>query len=216
VHSATDFEVIEIVYGNTPYPTLLGIDWDFENHMVIDLKKIHTIFEVEDLKVTASLDPTEGRRYVEPTKRKGVDKMYNITARMEDYVNPTTDGILSWRSIISCASDLEETMENWKQRLHEVSTRKCARITHALQWIGTEIVEPPRYDGLTDVAYFIRQIELQISDQQILLSLDVVLKVTLARWWVVHKDGIKYWQQCKKLLQVRFGTKNEYVMQKYT
>jgi hypothetical protein len=26
-----DFEVIEIVYGTTPYPTLLGLDWEFDN-----------------------------------------------------------------------------------------------------------------------------------------------------------------------------------------
>jgi hypothetical protein len=26
-----DFEVIEIVDGITPYPTLLGLDWAFEN-----------------------------------------------------------------------------------------------------------------------------------------------------------------------------------------
>jgi hypothetical protein len=54
-----------------------------------------------------------------------------MTAWMDDYVNPTTEGVLSWRSIISCVSDSEEALENWKQRLHEVSTRKCARITHA-------------------------------------------------------------------------------------
>jgi hypothetical protein len=32
-----------------------------------------------------------------------------------------------------------------------------------LQWIGTEIVEPPRYDGLTDVDYFIREFEMKKS-----------------------------------------------------
>jgi hypothetical protein len=26
-----NFEVIEIVYDNNPYPTLLGLDWDFDN-----------------------------------------------------------------------------------------------------------------------------------------------------------------------------------------
>jgi hypothetical protein len=138
-----------------------------------------------------------------------------MTVRMDDYVNPTIEGVLSWRSISSCASDSKEALENWQQRLHEVSTRKCARITHALRWIGTEIVEPPRYDGLTDVVYFIREFELQISNQQILLALDVVLKETPARWWVAHKDGIRDWQQCKRLLQVRFGTENESIMLKY-
>jgi hypothetical protein len=146
VHNMADFEVIEIVDGSTPYPTLLGLDWAFDNQTIIDLKKRQMIFEVEDLKVTVSLDPTEGRRYVEPVKGKEIDNLYNMTAWMDDYVNPTTDGVLSWRSISSCASDSEEALENWKQRLHEVSTRKCARITHALRWIGTEVCDPPRYD----------------------------------------------------------------------
>jgi hypothetical protein len=43
-----------------------------------------------------------------------------------------------------------------------------------------------------------------------------MLKVTPTRWWVVHKDGIRDWQQCRRLLQVRFGTENEDTMQKYT
>ena len=33
------FEVIEIVDDNCPYPVLLGIDWDFNNSIVVDLKK---------------------------------------------------------------------------------------------------------------------------------------------------------------------------------
>jgi len=39
VCSTIDFEVIEIIYGSKPYPTLLGLDWDFDNYTIIDLKK---------------------------------------------------------------------------------------------------------------------------------------------------------------------------------
>ena len=39
VRTFVDFEVIEIVDDSRPYPTLLGIDWDFDNLKVIDLKK---------------------------------------------------------------------------------------------------------------------------------------------------------------------------------
>jgi hypothetical protein len=70
VHNVPDFEVIEIVNGSTPYPTLLGIYWAFENETIIDLKKRQMIFQVEELKFVASLDPTEGRRYVELVKGK--------------------------------------------------------------------------------------------------------------------------------------------------
>jgi hypothetical protein len=116
-----------------------------------------------------------------------------MIARMDDYVNPTVEGVLSWRSINSCALDSEDSLENWKQRLHEVSTRKCARITRALRWIGTKIVEPPRYTGLTPIEYFINEFEMYIPYQQRLLALDVALKLTSTRWWATHKDGIRDW-----------------------
>jgi hypothetical protein len=31
VYSVVDFEVIEIVDDSQPYPTLLGLEWDFDN-----------------------------------------------------------------------------------------------------------------------------------------------------------------------------------------
>jgi hypothetical protein len=55
------FEVIEIVDDNCPYPTLLGIDWSFNNSTMVDLKKIRMTFEGEGLRVIAPLDPNEGQ-----------------------------------------------------------------------------------------------------------------------------------------------------------
>jgi hypothetical protein len=69
VHSVADFEVIEIMDNSQSYPTFLRLDWAFENQMIINLKKREMIFEVGGLKVTAPLDPTEARRYVEPTRK---------------------------------------------------------------------------------------------------------------------------------------------------
>jgi hypothetical protein len=77
--------------------------------------------------------------------------------------------------------------------MHEVSTRRCARITRSLCWIGMELCDPPKYDGLTDISSFVKVFELQIPEQQILLALDVVLKATPTRWWDSHKEGIEYW-----------------------
>jgi hypothetical protein len=48
-----------------------------------------------------------------------------------------------------------------------------------------------------------------------MLGLDVVLKDTLARWWDSHKEGIVDWSQCRRTMQVRFGTDVENVEQKY-
>jgi hypothetical protein len=109
-----DFKVIEIVYGSKPYPLLLGLDWDFDNHTLIDFKKRQMVFEVVDWKVTSPLDPTEGRRYMETGKGKQLDNLYNMIARMDDYVNPTTDGALSWQSISYQESDSEEALEHWQ------------------------------------------------------------------------------------------------------
>ena len=38
VSTQTDFEVIEIVDDNNPYPSLLGIDWFMDMNGVINLK----------------------------------------------------------------------------------------------------------------------------------------------------------------------------------
>jgi hypothetical protein len=49
-----------------------------------------------------------------------------------------------------------------------------------------------------------------------LLSLDIELKATFARWWVAHKEKIEDWKQCRRLLQVIFGARNEYISWKHT
>ena len=61
-----DFEVIEIVDDNNPYPTLLGIDWATDMNRVIDLKKCKMIFEKKSLRIVVPLDLAEGERYTEP------------------------------------------------------------------------------------------------------------------------------------------------------
>jgi hypothetical protein len=94
VRSIADFEFIDIMDDSQPYLVLMGIEWAFENQMIINLKKREMIFEVGDLKVTAPLDLKKGKRYIEPAKGNKIDNLYNMTTRMDDYVNPTTDGAL--------------------------------------------------------------------------------------------------------------------------
>jgi hypothetical protein len=38
VCTKANFELIEIVDDTTPYPTLLGLDWAFDNQAIINLK----------------------------------------------------------------------------------------------------------------------------------------------------------------------------------
>jgi hypothetical protein len=105
VCNVADFEVIEIVDASQPYPALMGLEWAFDNQAIINLKRREMIFELGDLKVIAPLDPTKGNRYIERARGNEIDNLYNMTARMDDYVNPTAYGALSWQSISSCASD---------------------------------------------------------------------------------------------------------------
>ena len=63
VRSLVDFEVIEIIDDNTPYPVLLGIDWEFENQEIINLKKKTISFEGNGIQVIGPLDPALGPRY---------------------------------------------------------------------------------------------------------------------------------------------------------
>jgi hypothetical protein len=114
VHNVEDFEVIDIVDDSQPYPTLMVLEWDFDNQEIINLKKREMIFEVGDLKVTTLLNPSKGKRYIEPAKGNNIDNLYNIIAWMEDYFDLTIDDALSWRSISSCVSDSKEGIEHWK------------------------------------------------------------------------------------------------------
>ena len=105
-------------------------------------------FENQDVKVIAPMDPQEGWRYIE-TVRDEVDRSwehaYNIS---EDYIHPIVNGKLGWHSASSTTSDSDDALENWQNRLHEVSFRKCRLITQSLQWVTTETVELPIYEGL--------------------------------------------------------------------
>ena len=85
------------------------------------------------MRVVSPIDPLEGQRYIEPVYNEGqvdyLDQIYNVTAMQEDYINPTMDGNSTWKSASSCTFDSEAALENWKNRLHEVSIRRCARVT---------------------------------------------------------------------------------------
>ena len=73
------------------------------------------------------------------------DHAYNIS---KDYIHPTIDGELRWRSDSSASSDSDDALENWKNRLHEVLFRKCGLITQSLCRIETKAVEFPIYEEL--------------------------------------------------------------------
>jgi hypothetical protein len=83
VCTKADFEVIEIVDGTTPYPTLLGLDWEFDNQAIINLKTRKMTFESGEYRVIVPLDPSEGERFVEPTclDLEEINQLYRTTAQ---------------------------------------------------------------------------------------------------------------------------------------
>jgi hypothetical protein len=57
VKIVVDFEVIKIMGDKDPYPSLVGIDWPYDNYVVIDLKRDTKKFEVDGIKLVHPLDP---------------------------------------------------------------------------------------------------------------------------------------------------------------
>jgi hypothetical protein len=43
----------------------MGLEWAFDNQAIIHMQRREMIFEVGELKFNTSLDPKEGRRYIE-------------------------------------------------------------------------------------------------------------------------------------------------------
>jgi hypothetical protein len=93
--------------------------------------------------------------------------------------------------------------------MYEVSTQRCARLTKAVCWIGTEVSNLPTFDGLNNLEEFILEFEGIVPIQKRLLALDEALKSTSARWWEAHKKNIAKWVQWRTLLTVCFSEKDE-------
>jgi len=76
----TDFEVIKIVDYSNPYLALLGLDWEFANMDITNLKKRQMLFESNNVRNIVPLDALEGARYTKPIKEEystnGIDNIY--------------------------------------------------------------------------------------------------------------------------------------------
>lgn len=109
--SSADFEVIEIVNDSNLYPTLLGINWEFDNMGITSLKKRQMIFEGNTMIVIVPLEPSRGVRYIEPVKEEycatDIDNIYQMITKEHDCLNPTIEGKLSWECDSSCTQDSE-------------------------------------------------------------------------------------------------------------
>jgi hypothetical protein len=152
-----DFQVIEIMDGTTPYPTFIVLDWEFDNKSIKKIKMRNMTIKLGEYRVIAPLEPSEGERFVESTflDLEEINQLYRTITREEDYVNPIAYDVLSWIRITSCVLDSNTSLENWQQRLQDLSTRICARIECTVRWVGTEIREPPNFHGVNDLEEFL-------------------------------------------------------------
>ena len=177
VQSLADFKVIEIIDDNNPFPALLGIDWAFDNLALINLKKKHMTFEGHNIQIIVPLDPSMGPRNTEPIRTeeeaRDIDDFYKVTSMQDDYINPTADGTLRWHYASSYTSDLDEGLENWKNRMRELSRRCCVHLTKSLRWIGIDVFQVPVFDGLSNIKEFLKEYEVQVPSSQRLQALDV-------------------------------------------
>ena len=89
-----------------------------------------------------------------------------------------------------------------------MSTRICARIDNIVRWVSREIREHLSFHGVNDLEAFLTRYEDEVLENQMLLAMDIKLKVTPARWWGAHKEIVKDWYQCKLLLCIRFGAEH--------
>jgi hypothetical protein len=164
------FEVIEIMGEKDPYPTFLGIDWAYDNYAIIDLKKELMIFEADGVKFIQPLDPYEGPRYTEPSNENMepdiLDQLYTVTiGKWVDYINPTTDGSVSWQKYSICGRGLRGNFENWQHGWYEKFSRCCATI-RVSRWIGTELREHLVYDGVSELHKFLVEMEEKVGIDQ--------------------------------------------------
>lgn len=124
-----DFEVIEIVDERNPYPMIIGINLATDMNGVINLKK-----EKDD--IWEEITPCSGattpcRRTVlyklvhDYESDDDLDYIYKIMVQDQDWVNLTEDKRISWDHESSYTLDLDEELEHWQNRLHEVSTLRC-------------------------------------------------------------------------------------------
>ena len=110
------------------------------------------------------MDLNEGQRYIEPMKDevvRGWDHAYNI---FEYYIHPTADGELGWQSTSFASFDSDDALENWKNRMHEVSFRKRGIISQSLCHVTTEVVELPTYKGILELSMFLMELEEKVLE----------------------------------------------------
>lgn len=100
---------------------------------------------------------------------------------------------------------MNEDLEHWQNRLHELSTLRCNMMTKLLRCVSSEVISFPYYDGLTDVDNFLDSFEREVPKKHRFQTMDLALCATPARWWGIHKDHFDGWCEYRRMMRVQFG-----------
>jgi hypothetical protein len=142
-------------------------------------------------------------------EREYLDHLYAITTGMkEDYINPTVDGSVSWRSIQSADKYSELEFDSWKQGSYEIFSRRCETVRENI-WVRTKVREHLIDDGTSELDSFMVSMEEKIVEDQRISIMDLSLQDTPSRWWASHKAMIKNWEDVKQAIQYRFQDKEQ-------
>ena len=109
----------------------------------------------------------------------------------------------------------EDDLESWQNQLYELHGHSSTRPTKSLRWLSSQPSALPYFDGSTNPDPFIVQFSGQIPEPQKMTSLELALRVSAARWWKSHKPQIPSWEDCQRLLRLRFKDQPEEVQSKF-
>lgn len=120
-------------------------------------------------------------------------------------MNPIANGHITWDHESSCTLDLDEELEHWQNRLHEVSMLHYNMMTKSLRCVSLEVRSFPYYDSLTDVENFLDAFEREVLEKHFFQTLDLVMRGTPTRWWGMHKDKFNGLCEYLRIMKLRFG-----------
>ena len=107
----------------------------------------------------------------------------------EDYINSTTRGTISWRSVQSFDLASKIAWDDWQRGGYETNTRRCANI-RGVNRIGTEVRGYPTLSNMHVVNTFIAKVEEKVPIEHRVPIMDVALQSMSERWWVNHRKSL--------------------------
>jgi hypothetical protein len=73
-------------------------------------------------------------------------------------------------------------MARWQNKLYEMSTKRCARITKVVRWVRMELCDLSRFVGTCPLEVFLEKMEINVLETYRSQAMDAVVKGTSVRW----------------------------------